>query len=64
MGSIQRLTSVSMILIAAGPSSTINNVGKMKMIIGTVSMAGNRAAFSSARVNRAARDLADKTRRD
>ena len=45
--------NVSMMLIAAGPSSTMNSVGRMKMIIGTVSRAGRRAAFSSARVIRA-----------
>ena len=38
---------------AAGPSSTMNRVGRMKRIIGTVSRAGRRAAFSSARVIRA-----------
>ena len=53
-----------MMLIAAGPSSTMNKVGRMNTIIGTVSIAGSRAAFSSARVNRAARDSADRTRND
>ena len=43
-------------LIAAGPSRTMNKVGRMKTIIGTVSIAGRRAAFSSARVIRAARN--------
>jgi hypothetical protein len=39
-----------MTLIAAGPSSTMNRVGRMKTIIGIVSRAGRRAAFSSARL--------------
>jgi len=55
---------VSMMLMAAGPSSTMNRVGRMKMIIGTVSIAGRRAAFSSARVIRAVRISAARTRRD
>ena len=35
--------------IIAGPTSTMNSVGRMKRIMGTVSIAGSRAAFSSAR---------------
>ena len=57
VGGAQCLVNVSMMLIAAGPSRTMNNVGRMNTIIGTVSSAGSRAAFSSARVIRAARDL-------
>jgi len=53
-----------MMLIAAGPRRTINKVGRMKMIIGTVSIAGSLAAFSSARVSRAVRDSADRMRND
>ena len=49
--------NVSMMLIAAGPSRTMNNVGRMNTIIGTVSKAGSRAAFSSARVIRAVAHL-------
>ena len=42
-----------MMLRIAGPSRTMNSVGRMNRIIGTVSIAGSRAAFSSARVMRA-----------
>ena len=49
----QRCAKVSMMPIAAGPSSTMNRHGTMKRIIGTVSSAGSRAAFSYARVIRA-----------
>ncbi len=47
---------------AAGPSSTTKSGGRMKMIIGTVIMAGRRAAFYSARNTRSVRDSADSTR--
>jgi hypothetical protein len=46
------------------PSRTMNSVGRMNRIIGTVSIAGSRAAFSSARVIRASRYSAAKTRSD
>ena len=48
----------------AGPSTTMNSVGRMKMIIGTVSIAGSFAAFSSALVSRASRNSAASTRSD
>ncbi|MGH7063693.1 MAG: hypothetical protein ACREET_06420 [Stellaceae bacterium] len=64
MTSLKWLEKVSMMLITAGPSRTLNRVGKMKMIIGTVSIAGRRAAFSSARVMRDVRISAARTRSD
>ena len=42
----------------------MNSVGRMNTIIGTVSIAGSRAAFSSARVIRASRNSAASTRSD
>ena len=42
----------------------MNNVGRMNTIIGTVSIAGSRAAFSSARVIRAARNSSARMRND
>jgi hypothetical protein len=56
--------NVSMMLMIAGPSRTINSVGRMNRIIGTVSIAGSRAAFSSARVMRASRNSAARMRSD
>src|SRR3546814_17757860 len=44
-----------MVLMIAGPSSTTNRTGRMKTIIGTVSIAGRRAAFASARSIRSLR---------
>src|ERR1041384_8699695 len=38
--------NVSTMLSAAGPSSTMNKVGRMNRIIGTVSMAGRRAMLT------------------
>jgi hypothetical protein len=63
-GRSQRCENVSMMPSAAGPRSTMNRHGKIKRIIGTVSSAGKRAAFSSARVIRACRISAARTRRD
>ena len=48
---------------AAGPITTMNNVGRMKRINGTAIMAGKRAAFSSARIMRSFRNSADNTRK-
>jgi hypothetical protein len=48
----------------AGPTRTMNNVGNMKRIIGTVSVAGKRAAFSSARNMRVSLNSFDKTLSD
>src|SRR3546814_19756708 len=48
---------------AAGPRMTTNNTGRMKRISGTVMIAARRAAFSSARIMRSLRNLADRTRR-
>src|SRR5260370_9686349 len=48
----------------AGPISTTNSVGKMKRIIGTVSVAGKRPAFSSAFIMRWSRNSRARTRRD
>jgi hypothetical protein len=38
---------VSITLITAGPIRTMNSTGRMNTIIGTVRVAGRRAAFSS-----------------
>ncbi len=46
----------------AGPIRTTNSVGRMKTIIGTVRMAGRRAAFSSAFSMRSSRNSAASTR--
>ena len=39
---------VSITLITAGPIRTMNSTGRMNTIMGTVRVAGRRAAFSSA----------------
>ena len=59
-----RPENVSRMLRAAGPRRTMNSVGRMNRIIGTVSIAGSRAAFSSARVMRASRNSAARMRSD
>ena len=51
-----------MILITAGDMITMNSVGRMKRIIGTVISAGRRAALFSARSMRCSRNSADSTR--
>lgn len=57
------LISASEIEHAAGPKITMNKVGRMNKINGTVIIAGRRAAFSSARIMRSLRNSADNTRR-
>jgi hypothetical protein len=47
-----------------GPISTMNSVGMMKIIIGTVRVAGSRAAFYSAVIRRSSRSSRDSTRSD
>src|SRR3546814_3626820 len=56
------LLMASMVRRAAGPISTTKSGGRMKTIIGTVSRAGRRAAFSSAFMARCSRDSAGSTR--
>ena len=54
--------NVSITWMIAGPISTTNRQGRMKRIIGTVMMAGSRAAFSSAFIMRSSRNSAASTR--
>jgi len=58
----QPLMKLSLIEQAAGPRMTMNRVGRMKRISGTVMIAGRRAAFSSARIIRSLRNSAERTR--
>ncbi len=56
--------TVSMMLMMPGPMMMMNKVGRMKIIIGTVIIAGNLAPFSSAYIIRSLRNSDDKTRSD
>jgi hypothetical protein len=56
--------TVSMMLMMPGPMMMMNSVGRMKIIIGTVIIAGSLAPFSSAFIMRSLRNSADSTRSD
>src|SRR5262249_11298122 len=53
---------VSITCTMAGPISTMKSAGRMNTIIGTVMIAGRRAAFSSAFIMRSSRNSAASTR--
>src|SRR5215213_295908 len=59
----QPLMKLSLIEQAAGPRMTMNRVGRMNRMSGTVMIAGRRAAFSSARIMRSLRNSAERTRK-